>query len=76
MSKEDILQNQSNITLSFSTQNLQIEDKVQELSNILHFFKDIHFDFASFNITERAQSIRNMYNKHEGTQCHTGDDDL
>ena len=76
ISKEDIIRNQTNISITFSTNNLEIEDRIQQFSDIIHYFKGIHFDFASFNITEKAQSIRNMYNKHEGSQMSTSDDDL
>ena len=52
------------------------EDAIQQFSDALHYFNDIHFNFESFNLTKKAQSIRNMYNKHEGGQSSNSDDDL
>lgn len=66
--KEDLIRNQSNISLSFSTENLDIEERIDAFCSTLHFFKELHFDFSSFNIAENAESIKNIYNRNEGTQ--------
>ena len=66
--KEDLIRNQSNISLSFSTENLDIEERIDAFCSALHYFKELHFDFSSFNIAENAESIKNIYNRNEGTQ--------
>ena len=65
---ENLIKNQSCIVLRFSTENLDVEDRISQFSDILHYFKQIHFDFESFNVSERAKSISGIYNKKQGTQ--------
>ena len=65
---ENLIKNQSCIVLRFSTENLDVEDRISQFSDILHYFKQIHFDFESFNVSERAKSISRIYNKNQGTQ--------
>lgn len=66
--KEDLVRNQSSISLSFSTENLDIEERIDAFCSTLHYFKELHFDFSSFNIAEDAESIRTIYNRNQGTQ--------
>ena len=68
LGKEDLIRNQNCITLRFSTENLDIEDRISQFSDILHYFKQIHFDFESFNVPNRAKSIFGITNKKQGTQ--------
>ena len=72
----DLIMNQSNISITFSTENLDIEDRIDAFANALHYFKDLHFDFESFNISKRAKSIKAIYNTVSGAQSQTNDDDL
>ena len=72
----DLIMNQSNISITFSTENLDIEDRIDAFANALHYFKDLHFDFDSFNISKRAKSIKAIYNTISGTQPQTNDNDL
>lgn len=74
--KEDLVKNQNSIVLRFSTENLDVEDRISQFSDILHYFKQIHFDFESFNISKRAKSILGITNKNEGTQTDNSDEDL
>ena len=76
ISLDDIVREQTRVVLSFNTINMTKEDAIQQFSDALHYFNDIHFNFESFNLTKKAQSIRNMYNKHEGGQSSNSDDDL
>ena len=78
--KKDILSKQS-LSLSFSTKNLDgednnIEEKINSFSDALHYFKELHFDFESFNIPQKAKSIKDIYTKHDGNQYLNSDDDL
>ena len=74
--KEDLVRNQSNISLSFSTENLDIEERIDAFCTTLHYFKELHFDFSSFNIAENAESIRNIFNRNKGTQNSNTEEDL
>lgn len=74
--KEDLVKNQNSIVLRFSTENLDVEDRISQFSDILHYFKQIHFDFESFNISKRAKSIVGITNKNQGIQTVGSDDDI
>lgn len=74
--KEDLVKNQNSIILRFSTENLDIEDRISQFSDLLHYFKQIHFDFESFNISKRAKSIVGITNKNQGIQTGGSDDDI
>ena len=74
--KEDLVKNQNSIILRFSTENLDVEDRISQFSNLLHYFKQIHFDFESFNVSKRAKSILGITNKNQGTQTGNSNEDL
>lgn len=74
--KEDLVKNQNSIILRFSTENLDVEDRISQFSNLLHYFKQIHFDFESFNVSKRAKSIIGITNKNQGIQIGNSDEDL
>ena len=74
--KEDLVKNQNSIVLRFSTENLDVEDRISQFSDILHYFKQIHFDFESFNISKRAKSIVGITNKNQGIQTGGSDDEI
>lgn len=76
ITKEDLVKNQSNISLSFSTENLDIEERISSFCSALHYFKELHFDFKSFNLSENAESIKNIFRKNEGTQNTNTEEDL
>lgn len=59
----DLIRNQSSVSISFSTKNLYVEEKIQEFAQAMHYFKELHFDFESFDISTQAASIRSKYNK-------------
>lgn len=71
-----LMEKQSKITLSFSTENLDKEERITALSDSLHFFKELNFDFESFQLSKKAKSIEGLYNTTEGKQKSTSDDDL
>ena len=43
----ELLRNQDKLTLSFSTENLDVEGRLDELAELLHYFGNVHFDFNS-----------------------------
>ena len=69
--KEDLIRNQSNISITFSTENLDIEDKISVFSETLHYFKELHFDFDSFKVSD----MRNMYNTIDVKQNSISDEE-
>ena len=68
ITKEDLIKNQSRISLSFSTENLDTDDCIEKFCSALHYFKELHFDFDSFNINQDTESIRSIFNINNGTQ--------
>lgn len=66
--KEDLIKNQSRISLSFSTENLDTDDCIEKFCSALHYFKELHFDFDSFNINQNTESIRSIFNRNSGIQ--------
>lgn len=75
---QDLIRNQHSIALSFSTENLDIEERIDAFSEALHCFKELHFDFDSFNISKNAQSVADIYKKNKRTLInnHNSEDDL
>lgn len=61
----DLIRKQSSIAISFSTENLEIEDKVNAFADSLHYFNELHFDFDSFNISSRVQSAAKLYQRNK-----------
>jgi len=43
----EILRNQDKLTISFSTENLDVEDRLEKFAELLHYFGNVHFDFNS-----------------------------
>jgi hypothetical protein len=41
----DLFRNQSHLSVSFSTENLDVEDRLKKFADLLHYFNDIQFDF-------------------------------
>ena len=73
---EDLVRNQPSVSVSFSTKNLDVEERIHEFAQAMHYFKELHFDFKSFDLSAQAASIRGMYNKHDGFQASATDDDI
>lgn len=45
----ELLRNQDKITVSFSTENLDIENRLVDFAELLHYFRNVHFDFNSIS---------------------------
>lgn len=43
----DLMRRQDKLSLSFSTENLDFENRLENFADILHYFKNVHFDFNS-----------------------------
>lgn len=62
--ENDLIMNQQSITLTFSTENLDKEERLNAFAKSLHYFKELHFDFESFNISAKAESVTDIYKKN------------
>ena len=62
---KDLIMNQSNIAITFSTENLDIEERIEAFADSLHYFGELHFDFDSFNISKKAESVADVYKKNK-----------
>ena len=43
----ELLRKQDNLTISFSTENLDVENRLEKFAELLRYFGDVHFDFHS-----------------------------
>ena len=73
---KDLIMNQHKVNISFSTENLDIEERISAFADSLHYFKELHFDFDSFNLSRMAKSISDMDNMNDRHQIGTSDNDL
>ena len=58
-----LLRNQSHIEIAFSTENLDLEERLTKFSQSMRYFKDIQFKFSSFASSPfgQATSINNYF---------------
>lgn len=59
----ELLKNQDRLTISFSTDNLDKDDRLERFAELLHYFGDVHFDFNSvkpsdYSVTEDLGNYR------------------
>jgi hypothetical protein len=45
----DLIMLQDKLSISFSTENLNVPDRINKFAAILHYFKQVHFDFSNLN---------------------------
>ena len=69
----DLVRNQSSVNISFSTENLDLEERISAFAESLRYFKELHFDFDSFNLSKQARSLAGMYNENDRRQGATSD---
>lgn len=74
--KKDLIKGQC-VSLQFNVDNLEMEDRIDALSQSLHYFTEMHFDFNSFVVPEDALKIEQIYNRTQGQkQPETSDKDM
>ena len=73
---KDLVSDQPTVKISFSTENLDIEERITAFADSLRYFKELHFDFDSFNLSKQAKSLSGMYNVNDRWQGATSDNDL
>lgn len=69
--REDLIMKQSNIRLTFSSENLdseQYKDRISNFASILQYFSELHFKFDHFHIKNNAPRARDIYAHHLGVQ--------
>jgi hypothetical protein len=54
----DLLRDQPQMSISFSTENLDSEKRIGQFAEMLHFFKDVHFDISKFNISNTTDRLK------------------
>lgn len=74
--EKDLVSNQPTVNISFSTENLDIEERIAAFADSLRYFKELHFNFDSFNLSKQAKSLSGMYNVNDRRQGDTSDNDL
>ena len=67
----EILKKQDKLTLSFSTENLDYDNRLYKFAELLHYFGNVHFDFNNikpdnFSTAENLQDYRFDERKTEG----------
>lgn len=75
----DLVKNQPNMTISFSTDNLdgkEHEDRLSLFAEVLHYFKELTFDFTSFHVSPNAVRVKDIFAKNQGTAITASLDDL
>jgi hypothetical protein len=48
----ELLRNQDKLTITFSTENLDVEDRLDKFAELLHYFGNVHFDFHSVKTSD------------------------
>ena len=68
----DLLRKQDKLSLSFNTENLDSGNRLENFAELLHYFKDVHFDFNS--ITPDNYSIADNLNDYRFAERKTEED--
>jgi len=76
----DLLRKQDKITISFGTENLDVENRLEKFAELLQYFKDIHFDFNSikpdnYNIADDLSNY-NFYDRKEEEDLSADDENI
>ena len=77
--QEDLVKNQPNMTISFSTENLnskEHEDRLSKFAETLHYFKELTFDFTCFHVSPNAIRVKDIFSKNGGVAVSATPDDL
>jgi hypothetical protein len=71
-----LVSDQPTINISFSTENLNVEERISTFAESLKYFKELYFDFSSFNLSNQAITLSGMYNENNRRQNNTSEIDL
>jgi hypothetical protein len=68
----DLLRKQDKLTISFSTENLDKEDRLEKFAELLHYFGNVHFNFNSVKPSD--YSVANDLNDYRFDERKTEED--
>jgi hypothetical protein len=68
----ELLRKQDNLTISFSTENLDVENRLEKFAELLRYFGDVHFDFHS--IKPNNYSTATVMGSYQFTERKTEED--
>jgi hypothetical protein len=76
----DLLRKQDKLSLSFNTENLDFENRLDNFAELLHYFKNVHFDFNSIR-PDNYSTAENLSNyrfneRRKETDLSSDDDSL
>lgn len=68
----ELLRKQDNLTISFSTENLDVENRLEKFAELLRYFGDVHFDFHS--VKPNNYSTATVMGSYQFTERKTEED--
>ena len=73
----ELLRKQDKLSLSFSTENIDFENRLENFAEILHYFKNVHFDFNSIrpNNYSTAENLKDYRFNERGAEEDLSSDD-
>lgn len=74
----ELLRNQDKLTISFSTENLDVENRLEKFSELLRYFGNVHFDFSSIKPSDYsvANNLKDYcFDERKTEEDLSGDDD-
>ena len=74
----ELLRKQDKLSLSFSTENIDFENRLENFAEILHYFKNVHFDFNSIrhNNYSTAENLKDYrFNERRAEEDLSSDDE-
>ena len=73
----ELLRKQDKLSLSFSTENIDFENRLENFAEILHYFKNVHFDFNSIrpNNYSTAENLKDYRFNERRTEEDLSSDD-
>lgn len=74
----ELLRNQDKLTISFSTENLDVEDRLEKFAKLLHYFGNVHFDFnnvkpSDYSVAKDLSDYR--FDERRNEEDLSGDDE-
>ncbi len=74
----ELLRKQDKLSLSFSTENIDFENRLENFAELLHYFKNVHFDFNSLRPTNysTAENLKDYrFNERRAEEDLNSDDE-
>jgi len=72
----ELLRNQDKLTISFSTENLDVGNRLDKFAELLHYFGNVHFDFNSVMPSTVANNLSDYrFDERRNEEDLSADDD-